>query len=69
MDFDDLIDFIDNRMKMSHVYQPLMLRLLVKAGGTATVRQLDHLFFAQDENKLSYYKDGINEAGERYDCS
>lgn len=33
MDFDDLIDFIDNRMKMSHIYQPLMLRILVEAGG------------------------------------
>ena len=51
MDFEDLIDFIDNRMKMSHIYQPLMLRILVEAGGTTTVRQLDHLFFAQDENK------------------
>jgi hypothetical protein len=49
MDFADLIDSIDNRMKMSHIYQPLMLRILVEAGGTATIRQIAHGFLAQDE--------------------
>jgi hypothetical protein len=27
-------------MRMSHVYQPLVIRTLLEAGGTATVRQL-----------------------------
>ena len=34
MNFDDFIDFIENHMTMSHIYQPLMLRILVEAGGT-----------------------------------
>jgi hypothetical protein len=34
MEFPDLIDFIDNRMKMAHIYQPLLLRILVEAAGS-----------------------------------
>ena len=56
MEFADLIDFIDNRMKMSPIYQPLMLRILVEAGTTATIRQLAHGFLAQDESQLRYYE-------------
>ena len=55
MDFAGLIDFIDNWMKMSHIYQPLMLPILVEAGGTATIRQIAHGFLAQDESQLRYY--------------
>jgi diadenosine tetraphosphate (Ap4A) HIT family hydrolase len=58
MDFEDLIDFIDNRMKMSHTCQPLMLRILVEAGGAATIRQLAHGFLSQDESQLRYYENG-----------
>ena len=61
MDFKDLIDFIDNRMKMSHIYQPLMLRILVEAGGTATIRQIAHGFLAQDESQLRYYENRIKQ--------
>ncbi len=38
MDFGQLVGFIENRMHMSHVYQPLLIRSLVAAGGTATLR-------------------------------
>jgi hypothetical protein len=61
MEFNDLIDFIDNRMKMSHIYQPLMLRILVEAGGIATIRQLAHGFLAQDESQLRYYEGRIKQ--------
>ena len=61
MKFEDLIDFIDNRMRMSHIYQPLLLRILVEAGGTATIRQLAHGFLAQDESQLRYYENRIKQ--------
>lgn len=38
--FEELIDFIEHRMRMSHIYQPLLIRTLVDAGGTATLRQV-----------------------------
>ena len=38
--FSDLREFVQRRMRMSHVYQPLVIRTLLEAGGAATVRQL-----------------------------
>ena len=40
MQYSELVDFIELRMRMSHIYQPLLIRSLVDAGGSATVRQL-----------------------------
>lgn len=38
MKFDELATFIEERMSMSHVYQPLVIRSLVDADGAATLR-------------------------------
>ena len=46
---------------MSHVYQPLLVRALVDAGGVATVRQLAQVFLVQDESQLLYYEERIKE--------
>jgi hypothetical protein len=35
--FKRLRDFIQNQMRMSHVYQPAMIRELLKGGGKAAV--------------------------------
>jgi hypothetical protein len=35
--FSDLLDFIQHRMRMSHIYQPLMRTTLIKSGSTASV--------------------------------
>lgn len=48
-------------MRMSHIYQPLLIRSLVDTGGTATVRQLACLFLAQDESQLLFYEKRIKE--------
>ena len=53
MTFADLLAFVTERMRMSHIYQPLLIRALVEAGGTATLRQLAHAFLARDESQLS----------------
>ena len=54
--FDELIDFIRNRMRMSHIYQPLLIRLLVEAGGQSTLRQLAKEFSAFDEAQVLLYE-------------
>jgi hypothetical protein len=59
--FDQLVDFLENRMRLSHVYQPLMIRSLVDAGGSATLRQLANAFLLQDESQLLYYEKRIKE--------
>ena len=61
MTFNQLIDFIENRMRMSHIYQPLLIRSLIDAGGSATIRQLAQAFLIQDESQLLYYEKRIKE--------
>jgi hypothetical protein len=61
MTYEELVDFLERKMSMSHVYQPLLVRALVDAGGVATVRQLAQVFLAQDESQLLYYEKRIKE--------
>jgi ATP adenylyltransferase len=61
MTFKDLIDFLENKMSMSHIYQPLLIKTLIDSGGSATLRQLAHAFLSQDESQLIYYEDRIKQ--------
>jgi diadenosine tetraphosphate (Ap4A) HIT family hydrolase len=61
MTYKNLIDFLENRMSMSHIYQPLLIRSLIDAGGSATIRQLAHKFLSQDESQLLYYENRIKQ--------
>lgn len=59
MTFDDLKDFIHHRMRMSHIYQPLLIRTLLDSGGSATIRQLATSFVARDEALAKEYESTI----------
>lgn len=59
MTFEELSDFIEKRMKMSHIYQPLLIKALIDAGGSATLRQIALNFLVQDESQILYYEDRI----------
>ena len=59
MDAAELAHFVDHRMRMSHVYQPLLIRCLLDAGGQATLRQLAIEFAKEDEAQLLYYEERI----------
>lgn len=61
MTYEELVDFLEHKMSMSHVYQPLLVRALVDAGGVATIRQLAQVFLVQDESQLLYYEKRIKE--------
>ncbi len=54
-----LRDFLHKKMKMSHVYQPLIIRTLLQADGTATIRQLAQALLMEDESQLLYYEDRL----------
>jgi len=59
MTFNELINYLSNRMKMSHIYQPVLIKALVDSGGSATVRQLASMFLVQDESQLLFYEDRL----------
>ncbi len=50
-----LKQFIAERMRMQHIYQPVMIRLLLKSGGIATVRSIAEQFLQKDESQIEYY--------------
>jgi len=56
MIYSDLKDFLENRMRMSHIYQPLLIKILIESGGSATVRQLALSFLGYDESQIRYYE-------------
>jgi ATP adenylyltransferase len=55
--FTVLRDFIRSRMRMSHIYQPVMLRTLLVHFGKTTIRQIAAEFLARDESQLEYYEE------------
>jgi hypothetical protein len=56
---EQIIEFVRGRMRMSHVYQPLLIRALVRCGGSATLRQLATALLVEDESQLLYYEDRV----------
>lgn len=48
----ELVDFIDNTMRMSHIYQPLLIQSLVESGGQATLRELAVKFLSEEEAEI-----------------
>ncbi len=55
----ELEQFLKNKMRMSHIYQPLLIRALLNSGGKATLRQLALEFLEQDESQILYYEKKI----------
>jgi diadenosine tetraphosphate (Ap4A) HIT family hydrolase len=61
MTFDQLADFISNRMRMSHVYQPVMLIRLLTNRGRATDKDIARAILSHDESQIEYYQRVTNE--------
>ena len=54
--YEQLAHFIKHEMRMSHVYQPVMLRELLKRKGAATVTEVARALLAEDRSQLEYYE-------------
>jgi 5-methylcytosine-specific restriction endonuclease McrA len=52
--------FITQHMRMSHVYQPVMLRTLLEQGGAATTEQIARAILNEDQSQLEYYQQIAN---------
>ena len=54
--FDELSNFIRNQMRMSHIYQPVMLMELLKRGGSASTRDIAKALLVEDISQIEYYE-------------
>lgn len=55
-----LFNFIQNQMRMSHVYQPLMLMTLLENGGRSSETEIAKSLLSRDESQIDYYRDITN---------
>ena len=56
MTFRELQDFVENKMRMSHIYQPLLIKSLLEAEGITSTRKIALEFLKYDESQIQYYE-------------
>jgi ATP adenylyltransferase len=54
--FNKLSDFISIQMRMSHIYQPVMLMELLNHGGKAAISDIAKALLARDISQVEYYE-------------
>ena len=56
MKYQEYEDFINHRMRMSHVYQPVMLMTLLEKDGKASARDIAKAILNHDESQIEYFE-------------
>src|SRR4051812_39112915 len=56
MTYEQLVDFVQNRMRMSHVYQPVILMTMLQGGGTSSTGKIARSILAHNESQVEYYE-------------
>lgn len=51
--------FIKDKMSMSHIYQPVMIKTILEHGGKADKRNIAKTILSYDFSQIEYYE-GIN---------
>ena len=51
----NLKHFISKQMRMSHIYQPVMIKALLQSGGEATTEEIAKALLAYDQSQVEYY--------------
>ncbi|QIR86273.1 HIT domain-containing protein [Paracoccus sp. AK26] len=54
--FSDLKNFIRYQMRMSHIYQPVMLHILLAQGGQAAIEDIAKALLGYDRSQVEYYE-------------
>ena len=57
MSFNILKNYIKNKMRMSHIYQPVMLKSIIENNGKASSKLIAKNFLSYDPWALKYYED------------
>ena len=57
MSFKLLKNYIKNKMRMSHIYQPVMIKSLIKNSGKNNSKNIAKEFLTYDPWAIKYYQD------------
>jgi len=53
---EELASYITKAMRMSHVYQPVMLRVLLESDGEASITDIAKALLSHDRSQVEYYE-------------
>ena len=56
MDYHELKDYLKNKMRMSHIYQPIMIKELLASDNPVSIHQIARRFLEQDPSQIEYYE-------------
>ena len=56
MSYKILKDFLENRMRMSHIYQPVMILRLLSDNGRSDKQSIAESILSYDESQKEYYE-------------
>jgi ATP adenylyltransferase len=56
MTYEQLIDFVERRMRMSHIYQPVMLLTLLQHHGECSETEIAKAISVHDPTQIEYYE-------------
>ena len=53
--YEELSDLVQNQLKMSHIYQPVMLMTLLGKGGRCHEKEIAKALLSHDPTQVEYY--------------
>jgi len=56
MTFQELKSFLESTMRMSHIYQPVMIKALLEQGGKAADKEIAKEIAKYDQSQIEYYQ-------------
>lgn len=59
--FEKLKDFLLKKMRMAHVYQPVMIAELLKRGGSASSAEIANALLSHDQSQIDYYQEIVRD--------
>lgn len=56
MTYSELKNFLESQMRMSHIYQPVMIKALLEQGGVAPDKEIAKEIAKYDQSQIEYYQ-------------
>lgn len=56
----NLLEFVRDQMRMSHIYQPVMIKALLGKGGRMSTRDIAREILIYDISQIEYYENVVN---------
>ena len=56
MNYKELFDFLSNKMRLSHIYQPVMIKTLLKNDGVLPDKEIATELLKYDISQIEYYQ-------------